>query len=176
MAELSDEFEKQELIVKHFDKKGSSAHHMRGYKRPSYYLSDNPEKTRRENSKTRYKKDSKGNKGERVGGKKTAPSSKKASPSGKRARVMQGGVDVNEDLGGSEESGMKLLSASARKLHPRAQVSSLKRIATRALGQAERKRKYSGDEAGARKLDKKAKDALAAMQKLNRDHKLGYGR
>lgn len=71
--------------------------------------------------------------------------------------------------------GMRLLPRKVRNLHPRAQVQSLRRIATRALGQADRTRQYTPeDAAGAAKLDRKALVATEAMKALNAEHALGY--
>ncbi len=79
-------------------------------------------------------------------------------------------VTTNTDLGGNAEEGMKLLSKKARGLHPRAQVASLKRIAQRALTMRDWD-KYKNQRS---EMLVKAKNAIAAMQKLNRDHHLGY--
>jgi hypothetical protein len=176
-AVLDDEdFQFAELIEKHRDKKGSTAHHKKGYK---------PKKRTLAAAKKR---------GMAVGApaskkdrlypylgtmsaaekKRVAAKKKKVSPKKKAAPSKRGTID--EDLGGSAEAGLKLLSASQKQRHPRAQVQTLRKMAKIALGKAERMRKYSNDEAGAKKQEKKAKDALAAMQKLNRDHKLGFGR
>lgn len=84
-------------------------------------------------------------------------------------------------MNGDAERGMKLLSKKVRGLHPRAQVQSLHRIATRALGQADRAIQYidlAKDPAEARAdaaaKRQKAEDAAAAMIRLNADHNLGY--
>jgi len=74
----------------------------------------------------------------------------------------------------AESRGLKLIPANVRQAHPRAQVQSLRRIATRALNTADRAVEYSNDHAEAAKLRAKAADALAAMQWLNTEHKLGY--
>jgi hypothetical protein len=71
--------------------------------------------------------------------------------------------------------GMSLLPRKVRSQHPRAQVQSLRRIATRAVGQADRIRQYTPqDTAGAAELDRKALVATEAMKMLNAVHGLGY--
>lgn len=70
--------------------------------------------------------------------------------------------------------GLKLLSAKHRKMHPGAQVQTLRRMAARALGQAERTEQYSHDYEAGRKLRRKAQAACEAMLYLNVAHDLGY--
>lgn len=97
-------------------------------------------------------------------------------------------MDINTDLGGDVERGLKLLSVRHRQNHPRAQVQTLRRIATRAQSDADwlagiptkqnpRPPGPDGQDHSERiaQQRRKAKDALAAMQHLNRLHRLGYG-
>lgn len=80
--------------------------------------------------------------------------------------------------------GLKLLSAKHRKLHPHAQVQTLRRIAVRALEAADWNEELAGrypndsnykvDAAKQRVLRAKASDATEACIWLNQEHKLGY--
>lgn len=84
----------------------------------------------------------------------------------------------------SAARGMKLLSNQHLKLHPRAQVQTLRRVAVRAIGKADWNEElaatypddatYQVDPAEQRKLRAKAEDALAAAIWLNNEHSLGY--
>ena len=62
---------------------------------------------------------------------------------------------MNEQI----ERGLKMIPKKTRRMHPRAQVQSLRRIANLALTKGNTQR---------------AQDALAAMRYLNSEHDLGY--
>lgn len=92
--------------------------------------------------------------------------------------------------------GLKLLSKQHRKLHPRAQVQTLRRIAVRATGKADWNEElaaryassdsdyevgyassdsdYEVDQDEQRKLRAKAEDAMEACIYLNHAHALGF--
>lgn len=91
------------------------------------------------------------------------------------------------------QRGLKLLSAKHRKLNPRAQVQTLRRIAVRALSDADWRegiptkqnphppnREWCAahtdewEREHVAKQRQKAADAVAAMVWLNREHHLGY--
>lgn len=82
----------------------------------------------------------------------------------------------------SAKRGLKLLSARHRKLHPRAQVQTLRRVAVRALNKADWQEQLARESNGAwpadpkevAELRTKAADATEAMLYLNRSHSLGY--
>ena len=79
------------------------------------------------------------------------------------------------------ERGLKRLSPQHRKLHPRAQVQALRKMAAIALGKADRCEQYAhlhSDPLHARqqaaRYRAKAVECTEAMVKLNTDHDLGY--
>jgi len=80
-------------------------------------------------------------------------------------------MTVDTDLGGDVVRGLARLNKRQRSLHPRAQVQTLKKMAQRALTM--RDWDAYADRRG--ELMMRAKDAMAAMQHLNREHNLGYG-
>jgi hypothetical protein len=105
--------------------------------------------------------------------------------SGKPKQGSRGRKKPSEEKKGTKTTAKKpaksLIPKSQRGSHPRAQVQSLKRIATRALNTADRITEFAyGDALSADQKDEqkalraKAKAALAEMQAMNREHKLGY--